>query len=168
MDYVIVSAATEGSRYVECLEAQRAHYPDHLFVGVILPDQGSWEENTKIKPVAIREAFDVCSVVLWVDADCLVEPPSELPPGDWDICTLYNVHPHHKLKTSAGFILLRDTANTRRFLDHWDRLNVSFKKDHPAMIRALRCNLKVADMSAWLGGRHTINAFAPERGVFAG
>ena len=171
MDYIIVSAATEDSRYVDCLKVQKSLYAHHGYLGVAVPDQGSWEENTKIKPHAIRLAFKVSPVVLWIDADCKVDPPEAIPEGNWDVCTLHNIHPHHKIKISAGFLLLRNTPATQQFLTLWDNLNCQYKKDHPAMVQALklmRSSLTVVDMSGWLRGRHTINAFAPERGVFAG
>ena len=169
--YLILSAATEGSRYVECLELQRAAFRSHKYLGLVVADRGSWEENTKIKPAAILKGFEKSDVVLWVDADCSVDPPAELPQGEWDVCFTKNIHPTHRIKTSAGFILLRNTPRTRQFLAEWDRLNITAKKDHPAMMQALKSmsgNLLVGDMTSWLKGRHCINAFAADRGVYDG
>lgn len=166
MQYIVVSAATAGSRYVACLDKQSARLGDR-FYGVQLPPAQSWEEGTKVKPTAVREAFKVSPVVLWVDADCTLSPPDTLPVGNWDIGTTYNYHPTHKLKISAGFILLRDTANTRRFLDVWDVLNGRHCKDHPALVQAIRqckSRLKVADITGWLRGRCIINDLSPDRG----
>lgn len=171
MDYVIVSAATQGSRYAGCISVQREIYHNHRYIGLVVDDRGSWDENTKIKPDAVRLALEFSSVALWIDSDCTIDPPIELPSGDWDICTMRNIHPLHKIKTSAGFILFRDTGRTRQFLDCWDQVNKSFKKDHPGMIRALRKmsgKLKVADMSEWLKGRHHINSLATDRGAYSG
>jgi hypothetical protein len=167
MEYLICSAATEGSRYVECIERQRIIF-GHRYLGLILPDRGSWEENTKLKPEAIREAFKHSDVVLWIDSDCLIDPPDSAPDGNWDVCTMYNFHPGHKIKVSAGFIMFRNNARTRRFLARWDVENMRVKKDHPGFTRALNRmpdGLIVSDMTDWLKGRHQINALAPERGV---
>lgn len=166
--FLIVSAATAGSRYVECLDRQRAKHGAEVFLGLEVPDRGSWAENTKIKPAAILSALGRSKHVLWVDADCDVSPPSELPPGEWDICTTENIHPTHKNRISAAFILFKDTPATRQFLADWAVLNQTAKKDHPAFVSALRraSNLRVGDMTAWLKGLHTINAFARDRGEF--
>lgn len=171
MDYVILSAATRGSRYEQCIYKQRKLFKDHRYLGLIVESRGKWAENTKIKPEAVRRGFDECPVVLWIDSDCTIDPPDTAPAGDWDICTIRNIHPRHKIKISAGFIMFRDTQPTRNFLDAWDKHNKTAKKDHPAMIHALhdmRGLLHVSDMTPWLAGRHSINALAPERGVFAG
>lgn len=169
MEYLIISAATEGSHYAQCLSLQRAKH-GNKFKGFIVKDRGNWHENTKIKPEAIRRGFCFSPVVMWIDADCDVNPPEELPAGNWDIGTIYNVHPQHKIKTSAGFILLRDTKNTRGFLAEWDRYNRTESKDHPAMMKALyrTRSLIVEDVSLWLKDRHSINKYMPERGVHEG
>ncbi len=165
MDYLIVSAATKGSKYVACLHNKT--YPRYL--PIIYPSRGAWGANTKIKPDAVRDAFRRSSVVLWVDADCDLDAPESAPEGDWDICTTNNAHPDHKLRVSAAFILFRNTDKTRAFLCLWDRLNKTEKKDHPAFIKALGASdAKVADMTDWLKGRHTINALAEWRGKHAG
>lgn len=168
MQYLVVSAATAGSRYVACLDKQSARLGDR-FHGVRLPEVKSWADGTKIKPTAIRQAFKLSPVVLWVDADCAVNPPADIPVGAWDIGTTYNFHPTHKLKISAGFILFRDTPATRRFLDDWDVCNQRHKKDHPAMMQALKqCRvIKVADITGWLRGRCIINDLAQDRGRHA-
>lgn len=168
--YLILSAATEGSRYVECLDRQREQHGDR-FLGLVLPDRGSWGENTKIKPDAVRQAFAITDCVLWVDADCYVDPPEELPPGDWDIAFTYNVHPRHKIKTSAGFILFRHTHSTLLFLHTWDANNRRKDKDHPAMmqtVQQMRNRARFLDMTDWLRGRHAINTYARERGEVRG
>lgn len=169
MDYLIVSAATEGSRYVDCLNIQRKLLPAESFLPIIVPDRGSWAENTKLKPDAIREAFKVHDVVLWIDSDCKIDPPLAAPKGNWNICTAYNFHPRHRLKISAGYLMLRRCDEIMRFLDVWDRLNKQNKKDHPAMMDALaecRSILKMHDMTPWIKGRHVINGLAPERGAY--
>ena len=170
MEYLIVTAADKGGPYEDCIKEQRKIQGEN-FLGMIVPSRGSWAENTKIKPDAIRAGFQFCNVVLWVDADCYVDPPESLPPGDWDICTTKNIHPLHKIKISAGFILLRNTKRTVKFLKLWDLLNSKAKKDHPALIKALkmmRNEAQIDDMTEWIKGRHTINKFNPSRGMHAG
>ena len=166
MDYLIISAATEGSRYVDCIDRQRELYGDD-YLGLIVPDRGSWAENTKIKPDAIREALKVRDCVLWLDADCVIDAPEMRPTGNWDMATTYNFHPDHRIKVSAGFLMFRRTSKVRRFLGLWDRINNHVDKDHPALTRALNRsrNMEIFDMTAWLKGRHQINGLAPERGV---
>jgi hypothetical protein len=167
VEYLIISASTEGSRYVECLDRQREIHGDR-FAGFVMPDRGSWAENTKLKPDAFRLGFALHQVCLWVDADCAVNPPDDLPPGEWDVAVTQNIHPNHKCRISAGFILIRNSDRSQRFLDLWERENQQHKKDHPALMRVLRRNstgFKVLDMTKWLKNRHTINAYATERGV---
>lgn len=169
MDYLICSAATEGSRYVECIERQRVIF-GHRYLGLILPDRGSWAENTKIKTDAIREAFKHHDRVLWIDSDCIIDPPDDAPEGNWDVCTMYNFHPAHKIKVSAGFIMFRNNVRTRRFLSRWDVENARVDKDHPGFTRAIKRSqggVIFGDMTEWLKGRHQINALAPERGVIS-
>ena len=169
-NWLITTAATTRSRYVSCLRRQRLMHGDRIFCQEV-PDRGSWEANTKIKPDAIREAFKLADVVLWVDADCTVHPTAALPDGDWDICVMDNIHPKHKCRVSAGFILFRNTPATMAFLARWDENNQRHSKDHPAMMQTLgeMCHkMKIGDMTEWLRGRHAINALAPSRGVVRG
>lgn len=173
MDYLICSAATEGSSYVDCLIKQRDIFEKKqmLYFGQVLKDRGSWSENTKIKPEAIRKAFKISDVVLWIDSDCLIDTPKEVFKGNWDIATTENIHPKHKCRISAGFILFRNTHSTKRFLDQWDRLNKRHKKDHPALMESLKlCSpwLKIGDMSEWIKNKHTINELKQERGKYEG
>jgi len=173
LNYLIISAATVGSAYVNCLEKQRAYFQDLglNYMGFVLDDRGSWNENTKLKPEAIRKAFKHCQIVLWVDSDCSVNTPPEVFEGEWDIATTNNIHPLHKCRISAGFILFRKTEKTLKFLELWDELNKKHKKDHPALIQALNHSkswLNVGDMSAWLKGKHTINKFLRGRGMYEG
>ena len=166
MKPLIVTAATKGSRYEDCLKIQKETYGDGILT-VEFPRM-SWEKGTKIKPEAIRKAFKKSDVVFWMDSDCWVDLPDELPEGDWDICTTENIHPKHFHRISAGFILLRNTKAVRNFLSEWDNINKRYNKDHPALIKALQRNqryLKMSDMTEWLKGRHKINVLSPERGI---
>jgi len=163
---IIVTAATKYSVYEACLEQQKAIYGDKI-VTYTFPRM-SWERGTKIKPAAIRQAFRKSDVVLWMDSDCWVDLPDDLPEGDWDICTIENIHPKHFHKISAAFILFRNTKRTRKFLDDWDKLNKRYPKDHPALIKALERNYRyvnVGDMTEWLKGRHKVNVLLPDRGA---
>lgn len=167
-DYIVCCAATEGSIYAGFESIQRERLGNMLF-WVSLPDRGSWAENTKIKPDAIRAAFKVCPVVLWMDADCTISPPDDIPAGDWHIGTIHNDHQGHNIKISAGFILFRDCHETRSFLDDWQARSVMAEKDHPALKHAIRHkpeSLRIADVTHWLAGRHTINTLSPERGTY--
>jgi len=104
-----------------------------------------------------------------MDADCTVDLPSEPPPGEWDICLIDNVHPHHINRISSAFILFRDTPNTRMFLSTWEQNNKQMKKDHPALtktINQLRTTVHFIDGTAWLKDRHVINALLPNRGRY--
>ena len=167
-DYIITSYATEGSRYVECVFKQRRLY-GKKYIGHIFKSAGRWAENTKLKPAAIRSAFGSSNIVLWLDSDCEIDPPSSAPDGCWDIGIIDNCHPLHKLRVSAGFILFRNTEKTQAFLDEWDRLNGLHKKDHPAFVEALMTtDAKVENVTEWLKGRHKINSLAKERGEYAG
>jgi hypothetical protein len=175
MNYLITSAATKNSEYVDYLQKQRDYFESKgaLYYGMVLEDRGEWRENTKIKPEAILNAFKInlFSMVLWIDSDCIIDPPEEAPLGDWDIGTLKNIHPKHKCKISAGFILFKNTPNTIKFLEKWEQLNKKHVKDHPALMEALGASqswLKTVDISNWLEGRHTINALAVHRGAHNG
>ena len=168
MEYLIISAATEGSRYVECMDRQREIHGER-FVGFVMPDRGSWAENTKLKPDAFRLGFALHPVCLWIDADCSVNPPELLLEGNWDIAFTQNIHPKHRNRTSAGFILARNTRGTDRFLRRWDVENTRHKKDHPALTRIIvngGHGARIGDMTAWLAGRHTINDLMPDRGAY--
>lgn len=167
-DYIVCCAATAGSPYVAFEQVQRERLGERLF-WLTVPDRGSWAENTKIKPAAIRAAFEVCPVVLWMDADCTIIPPETIPEGDWHIGTIHNEHQGHNIRVSAGFILFRDCQETRAFLDDWDKRNALAEKDHPALKYAIKHKpetLRIADVTYWLAGRHTINALTPERGAY--
>lgn len=164
-EYLIVSAATEGSRYVLCLDRQREIHGDK-FYGIVVPDRGKWAENTKIKPDAVLAAFEKSPCVMWLDSDCTINAPAEFPPGEFDIGIIDNIVASHRCRMSAAFILFRDTPMTRLFLNKWKENNQRFSKDHPALkhtIDELRETVKVADVSYWLKGRHSVNDLAPER-----
>lgn len=174
-EFLVISGATEGSRYVRCLRQQGTWFASRglRYRGYVVPSRGSWGENTKIKPEVVRLGFQECPVVFWVDADCTIDPPSPFPPpGEWDVATTANCHPLHKCKISAGFLMFRRTDQCLRFLDIWEWNNTKVRKDHPAMMVALRefaaTGGKVHDMTEWLRGRHTINRFAPGRGMVDG
>lgn len=164
MTYLIVSAATEGSRYVDCLQEQRQMFGAR-YLGLVVPDRGDWASNTKIKPDAIREGFNHARMVMWVDADCLFAPPDEPPPGNYDIWTAKNICTDHRNRISAAFIMFRNNVRTKAFLRHWERANNRHSKDHPALTRTiqqLRNRVSIGDMTDWLG-YHEINTLAPER-----
>ena len=168
MSYVIVSAATKDSRYVECLEEQRRRHGSR-FVGLVVRDRGSWGENTKIKPEALRTVFaQGAEVALWVDADCEVEAPYYLPEGSWDVGVIDNIHPAHVNRISAGFILFRNTGATDRFLRVWEQNMRHTKTDHSPLMRAISkspvIGVEVKNVTDWLRGKHAINVYAPERG----
>lgn len=171
MDYLILSAATDDSVYADCIKQQEQIFKHRRYLGLIFPKVRHWKDGTKIKPAAIREGFSRCDTVMWVDADCLINAPDAAPPGDWDVCTVENIHPLHKLKISAGFFMVRNTQGGNLFLNTWEAHNKLAVKDHPAMIKTLnmlRNQINIADMTDWLRGRHTINALMPERGRYAG
>lgn len=163
---IICTAATRNSPYEACLEKQKEIYGNKIFT--MLFPRMSWEKGTKIKPEAIRQAFRRDDVVLWMDSDCWVDLPDEIPEGKWDIAITENIHPTHFHKISSAFILLRNTKRTRKFLVDWDNLNKRYNKDHPALIKALERNKKwlaIHDMTDWLRGRHKINVLLPDRGA---
>lgn len=169
-DYKIVSYATEGSIYEGCIERQRKMYGGR-YIGMVYPDQGSWAANTKLKPWAIREALEDADTVLWLDADCIIDAPHNAPSGSWDVGVIENRHPGHVNKISAGFILFRNSRESRLFLDYWDTHAKHTQVDHTALtmtIRRMANKVKIANVTKWLDGRHTINALLPERGVYAG
>jgi hypothetical protein len=128
-------------------------------------DRGSWGENTKLKVDAVLNAFNYCPNVLWIDSDCEITPPDNVPPGDFDLGFVDNLHPTHKIKISAGFIFFRDTKNTRDFLNLWHHYNKNEPKDHPALLKAIRRAkfLKIENVTKWLGP-HKINSLAKDRG----
>jgi hypothetical protein len=170
MDYLILSAATKGSIYEGCIYKQQKKYAEG-YLGLIVPCRGNWYENTKIKPAAIREGFKQSDIVLWIDADCYVEPPEGLPEGNWDICITDNIRTDHKIRFSAGFILFRKTGSTMQLLKIWDLLNGQAKKDHPALKKALammKGKVTVGDMTDWIKGKQTVNYFLPQRGRVSG
>lgn len=169
-DYKIVSYATEGSIYETCIAQQSALYGSR-YIGLAYPDQGSWAANTKLKPWAIREALGDCDTVLWIDADCIIDAPHNAPAGAWDVGVIENRHPLHKNRISSGFILFRNTRESRAFLDHWDACAQHTRVDHTALtttIKRMQGKVKIANVTKWLDGRHTINALLPERGEYAG
>jgi len=164
---IICTAATKNSRYERLLRKQKEHYKDRIHT-VLFPMM-SWGEGTKIKPKAVREAFTVDPIVLWMDADCRVDLPSKPPDGDWDICLFDNIHPHHINKITAAFILFRHTERTHLFLDTWDENNKLVNKDHPALtktITELKDSVKMLNATDWLTGRQVINALLPQRGLY--
>lgn len=157
MDYLIVSAATKGSEYVGCLQRLKASTKKRVMT-LQFRDRGSWAENTKIKVDALRMALDVFPVVLWVDADCLLDFPEHLPPGDWDVCVAENCHPRHKVRISAAYLLVRNTLGGQRFLDAWEQANKRHKKDHPALRDVIESasGFRVGDMTDWIRGRQPL------------
>jgi len=165
--YLIVSAATKGSRYEALLEKQSKLYKEFNYLGMVMQDRGSWAENTKIKIDAILAAFEYCPNVLWIDADCELEPPNNLPDGEFDVGWIKNKHPHHKCKISAGYIYFRDTERTREFLALWSHFNCLHKKDHPALMDTFKMSdgwLVKKDLTDWLGVQK-INTLLPRRGA---
>jgi hypothetical protein len=170
MEYLIVTAADKGGPYEPCIMQQREEHGDNC-LALLVPSRGSWHENTKIKPAAIREALEKSDVVLWIDADCYFNPPDKLPEGNWDVCIFDNIHPKHKLKISAAFLLFRNTYETKKFLQMWELLNKRAKKDHPALmktIRAMQGRVRIQNKTSWIAGRHTLSKYFPERGVHHG
>jgi hypothetical protein len=168
--YLICSAATEGSIYVDCLEQQKKHFKGFNYKSFVLPDRGSWEENTKLKPQAIRKAFEHADNVLWVDSDCLLDPPDNKPEVV-DVGIFDNIHPEHKCRVSASYIFFRNTKNTQDFLSKWERYNKYYSKDHPAFMKVLkradRC-WKIKNITPWLEGRQHFNVLAKARGHYEG
>jgi hypothetical protein len=165
----IVTAATLGSPYIACLTLHERAYGDGI-TAYIYPET-TWGEGTKIKPRAILSALNDHPIVMWVDADCSVDLPVEPPTGDWDVCTTDNAHPDHKIRTSAAFLLFRRGLGAEMFLKRWAKNNANFSKDHSALtltIKQMRHRVRFGDMTEWLRGRHTINAYMPERGVIQG
>jgi hypothetical protein len=166
MDYLIVSAATEGSRYVACLDIQRQRHGSD-FLGLVVPDRGSWAENTKIKPDAILAAFEKCPNVLWIDSDCEVAAPEKFSTANFDVGIIDNIVTSHKCRMSAAFILFRDTPKTRLFLERWKENNGKYSKDHPAFKATIQQSddVRVENVTPWLRGRHKVNVYAPDRQV---
>lgn len=165
-DILIVTAATAGSPYEACLDQQKAIYGDQI-VTYLYPES-EWAEGTKIKPKAILSALQHSEIVLWIDADCLVDLPDNEPP-DGDVLTTANIHPHHHNRISAAFLLFRRNHKTESFLRSWAMTNKRHKKDHPALMQTIRRMdnvVRIRDMTEWLKNRHTINALLPERGVY--
>ena len=169
MEYLIASFATAGSRYVECIERQAAMWGER-YHGFIFDDAGSWGDNCKLKPRAIRKALDRCHRVLWVDSDCTIDPPELWPDRQFDVGYIDNIHPHHHNRISAGFILFEQTSGTERFLDRWQVNQMRYNTDHGALVEAIkkRGRTRCENVSYWLSGRHCINTLAPERGAYAG
>lgn len=162
MSYHIVTAATAGSPYAPLLALH--DYAETYLV----PDRGSWEENTKIKPGIIRAALTQHDCVMWIDADCRFDPPPARPEGNWDVAICQNPCPSHAIRFSAAHFLVRNTKRGRLFLTHWEKINRARKKDHPAMRDALRSSCPmIYDATGWAAGRFTVNAYLPERGVHA-
>jgi hypothetical protein len=160
--YQIVSFATIGSEYVECCHKQ-ARLFKHGYTAYLLPSSGNWERNTKLKPNVIRAALTKHRYVLWVDADCEIDPPDDLPATQFDVGVIDNVHPQHEARTSAGFILFKRTAPTYSFIRNWmQRCNYS-KRDHSAFMYALSLNqARIENITQWLKGKHAINNLLPE------
>lgn len=169
MEYLIISYATAGSAYEQCIQRQHEQHGKR-FRGFVFHDQGSWAKNTKLKVKAIREGLKQADCVLWIDADCTVDPPGDLPAGDWDIGIVDNIHPTHKNRISAGFILFRNTPATHRMLDHWEMRQQYTATDHGALTMALKESRRatIINISDWLEGRHSINELLPERGAYVG
>lgn len=170
-DYLIASYATKGSRYVESLNKQSALF-GYRHRGYIFDDQGSWAANTKMKWHAIKRAFNSgADRVVWVDSDCSINPPDSWPDVEFDVGIIDNVHPDHKNRISAGFILFRNTDKCDLFLQEWDKNCRSSTTDHNALTKTIVENVhsaKIENVSWWLEGRHTINALLPDRGEFEG
>jgi hypothetical protein len=164
---IICTAATRNSVYEPLLSVQRHIYGERIITS-LYPDM-RWSEGTKIKPSAIRNAFNQDNLVFWMDADCAVELPDEPPEGKWDICIFDNIHPTHLNRISSAFILFRDTPMTQKFLSRWEKNNTLYKKDHPALtktINEMRGQVDFYDGSEWLKGKMTLNALLPERGLY--
>lgn len=172
--YQIISFATEGSEYVECCY-QQAELFGHSYSAYLLENTGSWESNTRLKPKVIKHALNMFKSVLWVDADCELDPPDQLPNKQFDIGVIDNINTNHSARISAATILFNRTALTTLFIRQWlARCNYS-KRDHPAFMYALSLNqAKIANITPWLEGRHTYNSllpvsnWRPNRGVFYG
>jgi len=160
--YLIVSFATEGSEYVACCEKQ-AELFQHGYRAYLLPSKGAWDKNTKLKPQVIYTALRSAEWVLWIDADCTINPPDNLPSGTFDIGVIDNIHPEHAAAISAGFILFRRSRQTFDFMRAWLRRCQYSRRDHGAFLYALSKKLaKVENITPWLEGRHAINNLLPE------
>jgi hypothetical protein len=165
----IVTAATLGSPYMMCLPLHKQAHGEG--VSAYTYPETTWGEGTKIKPRAIMDALKTHPLAMWVDADCSVDLPAAPPDGAWDVCLTENAHPEHNNRISAAFILFRRGLGAEMFLKRWDKNNVNFGKDHNALtltIKQMRHRVRFGDMTEWLKGRHTINAYMPERGVVHG
>lgn len=160
--YLIVSFATEGSEYVECCKKQAELY-QHGYMALEVPCRGAWDKNTKIKPEVIYTALRSHEWVLWVDSDCTIVPPDELPEGTFDVGIVDNIHPEHAAKISAAFILFRSTRKTMEFMRMWLKRCQYSRRDHAPLLYALSKNIaKVENISGWLEGKHAINNLLPE------
>jgi len=173
--YQIVTFATEGSEYVDCCYRQ-AELFQHSYTAYLMKSRGAWDKNTKLKPELLSVITQRAEWTLWVDADCWLDPPDHLPDGNFDVGIIDNIHPEHKARISACFILFHRTRGTVRLIRDWLRRCNYSSRDHAALLYAL--SLKQADVeniTPWLEGRHSYNSLLPEsdgwrpnRGVYFG
>lgn len=164
MNIQTITAATQGSQYVACL-------PHHKGIAVIIPEAKNWHEGTKIKPQVILNHLEQADALLWIDADCAVDLPSEPPEGLWDVGIFDNIVPTHKNRISAAFILFRNSQGAQYFLRRWKHNNSLAAKDHPALTKTInQCKntVRIQNLSQWLKGRCVVNAYLGHRGRIEG
>lgn len=117
---------------------------------------GSWLANLTLKPKIIKETLKNVSEFAYVDIDSIFRKPVPIEPlpADCDIGLVpYNCTPR-PLPYGAGFIQVRRTINTERWLEAWIQLCEQQWKtgatDHPAMIYTLTM-VKVHPLpTAWM------------------
>jgi len=90
-----------------------------------VPRKGSWEANTRLKPVFVAESLARFPEhdVLYLDADAVVKKhPVFFDTVETDVAMLFTpvVRDHkHLLSIAAGTLYIRNTPGGRRFAENW-------------------------------------------------
>jgi len=128
-DFIVVSMFTVGTEYEvevnslkQSLDTLSIKYE---IVGV--KPQGSWEKNTQIKPVVIRQVMDKYRMpVVWIDADAIVKKTPEFFTTVREDLSYYTLKwPNGFNEMLVGTVYFDYNDKVMKFLELWAQLNQS-------------------------------------------
>jgi len=86
-------------------------------------NQPNWYGAVLFKPLYMREMLQAHNQTLvWIDADCRLLEPFDLPEGDWDIGLIPHQIPRNRIYFTPWLVsclAIRPTPQTRLLLDMW-------------------------------------------------
>lgn len=126
MSFTVVTFYTEATPYQDLLEpwvrSLRAHGVTS-FVAESMPKAGNWEQNTNLKPEAIRRAWQTLDEpIVWLDIDAELRKRPDLFWSLAETDTDFGCHYRNRggrPELLSGTLYFGQTQKAGEILDHW-------------------------------------------------